>query len=159
MFSSWFLQFVLAWLAENEEVSVEFMHGALERDKREGVSRNTREGFSQCLFNIDSASGAATVAVDSILLFPSNTSELTVNCTGLFVCRKQTFKRGACENILYVLNAFSTNNLLNCLLCNFRVLTLVYYCLKVFAPETAAKSRCLLLKCKNVCPIIQKDRR
>lgn len=49
VFSSWFLQFVLAWLAENEEVSVEFMHGALERDKREGVSRNTREGFSQCL--------------------------------------------------------------------------------------------------------------
>lgn len=38
--SSWFLQFVLAWLAENEEVSMEFMHGALERDKREGVSEN-----------------------------------------------------------------------------------------------------------------------
>lgn len=41
LFSSWFLQFVLAWLAENEEVSVEFMHGALERDKREGVSQRT----------------------------------------------------------------------------------------------------------------------
>lgn len=37
--SRWFLQFVLAWLAENEEVSMEFMHGALERDKREGVSQ------------------------------------------------------------------------------------------------------------------------
>lgn len=35
----WFLQFVLAWLAENEEVSMEFMHAALERDKREGVSQ------------------------------------------------------------------------------------------------------------------------
>lgn len=121
MFSSWFLQFVLAWLAENEEVSVEFMHGALERDKREGVSRNAREGFSQCPFIIDSASGAAAVAVYSIWLFLSNTSELTVNCTGLFVCRKQTFKRGGCENILYVLNAFSPNHPLNCLLCNFRV--------------------------------------
>lgn len=74
VFSSWFLQFVLAWLAENEEVSVEFMHGALERDKREGVSRNTREGFSRCLFNIDSASGAAAATVHSILLFLSNTS-------------------------------------------------------------------------------------
>lgn len=29
---------MLAWLAENEDVSLEFMHGALERDKREGVS-------------------------------------------------------------------------------------------------------------------------
>lgn len=48
LLSSWFLQFVLAWLAENEEVSVEFMHGALERDKREGVSHKTPEGFCRC---------------------------------------------------------------------------------------------------------------
>lgn len=43
---SWFLQFVLAWLAENEEVSMEFMHGALGRDKREGVSRLSKPDTS-----------------------------------------------------------------------------------------------------------------
>ena len=47
-YPAWFEAFVMQWLNENDDVSLEFLHGAYARDKKDGVSKRFTYLENEC---------------------------------------------------------------------------------------------------------------
>ncbi|KAJ3604955.1 hypothetical protein NHX12_027006 [Muraenolepis orangiensis] len=98
-YPAWFLQFVLQWLEENEDVSMEFMHGALERDKKDGVRFPSLFLLSSSFWFQTRPEGGiqllrATAEEDGLLSFQQTSEHALFSCSvvDIFTQLNQSFE-------------------------------------------------------------------